>query len=234
MTIDRWIAVVGLLIALPGFFELFLTGHQTEGTLAVLLGFVVVGFAWIIQYILSLPSFSAKSTEVKLELDMDKTGSVARITKHHELRPNTEAQRLVIRHNGGRGGSKEFSWKGESGLIEKVEEIKVFADTVVTVLFAPPIPRWRPFTGALSYHLIDSFLEKREFFAHVVEFPAKTLTIKVVFPKERPCLEATAARRVGANEKRLDDLKRLHEGELVELTLKRPAVGSEYWIRWNW
>jgi hypothetical protein len=232
MTIDRWIAVLGLLIALPGFFELFLTGRQTVGAIAVLLGFAVVGFAWIIQYILSLPSFSAKSTEVKLELD--KTGNVARITKSHDLRPNTEAQRLVIRHNGGRGGSKDFRWKGESGSIEKVEEIKVFADTVVTVLFAPPLSRWKFFKGELSYRLMDSFSDKREFFAHVVEFPAKTLTVKVVFPQDRPCLDASAARRLGAKEERLDDLKRLHGGELVELTLKRPPVGSEYWIRWNW
>jgi hypothetical protein len=232
MTTDRWIAVVGLLIALPGFLELFLTGRQTEAALIVLLGFAVVVSAWIVQYVLNLPPFSAKSTDVTLELD--KTGNVSQITKSHELRPNAEAQRLVIRHNGGRGGSKDFRWKGGSGSIEKVEEIKVFADTVVTVLFAPPLSRWKPFRGELTYQLLDSFSEKREFFAHVVEFPAKVLTIKVVFPRERPCVEASAARRLGANEKRLDDLRRLHEGELVELTLKRPQIGSEYWIRWSW
>jgi hypothetical protein len=232
MTKDRWLAVGGLLIALPGFFELFLTGHQTEAALIVLFGFAIVILAWIVQYVFNLPPFSAKSTDVTLELD--RTGNVSQITKSHDLRPNSETQRLVIRHNGGRGGSKDFRWKGESGSIEKVEEIKVFADTVVTVLFAPPLSRWKFFKGELSYRLMDSFSDKREFFAHVVEFPAKTLTIKVVFPKERPCLDAIAARRLGAKETRLEDLKRLHDGELVELTLKRPPVGSEYWIRWNW
>src|SRR5262245_1456995 len=106
MTLDRWLAVAALLIGLPGFFALFLTGNQTQAALICLAAFVMLGSAFVVRYILGRPAFSAKRTDVKLELD--KLGKLAKITKRYELRPNlAHAERLIIRHNGGRGGVQD-------------------------------------------------------------------------------------------------------------------------------
>lgn len=232
MTPDRWLAIIGVLVALPGFFQLFLDEHQIQAALICLAAVIILCSAFVVRYILKRPTFSAKHTHVKLELD--KSGKFCKVTKRYELRPNhVHADRLVIRHNGGRGGQQDFKWNGDSTVVD-VNPIGVTRDYVATIKFSPSLSRGQWFEGELSYILIDSFIEKREFFIHQVEFAARTVTIEIRFPPDRPCVTAQAKLKRAASEEPVDGLEIKDGGKLLEMTMRRPTIGSEYWIYWNW
>jgi hypothetical protein len=232
MTSDRWLATIGVLVALPGFFELFLTGRQTEAALICLIAFIILCSAFFVRYIIKRPAFSAKRTHVKLQLD--KLGKFCKVTKRYRLKPNhTHADRLIIRHNGGRGGQQDFEWNGDATIVE-VTPIGVTSDYVATIKFSPSVSRGQWFEGELSYILVDSFTEKREFFIHQVEFAASIVTIEIRFPPDRPCAGAQIKRKYAASEEPVEGLELKDGGKLIEMTVRRPTVGSEYWIYWNW
>jgi hypothetical protein len=233
MTLDRWLAIVGLLIALPGFFELFLNNQrQTEAAVICFAAFVILCSALVVRYILKRPAFSAKSTYVKLELD--KAGTSCKVTKRYRLRPNhMHADRLVIRHNGGRGGTRDFKWNGDPTVVDVDESTRVMGDFVATIKFSPSLTRGKWFEGELSYVIVDSFTLPHEFFIHQVEFAAPVV-VEIRFPPDRPCITAQAKYQIGTSQEPVDDFEIKDGGKRLELALRRPKLGSEYRVYWDW
>lgn len=106
-------------------------------------------------------------------------------------------------------------------------------DIQVCKRFRDPLKFREIFKMVLSYELKDSFTSNPESIIHVVEAETKFLRLVALLPKDRLPKSAKARLRYGgANHKELSSPKL--SGERIEFELKRPKLGAEYCLEWEW
>jgi hypothetical protein len=102
------------------------------------------------------------------------------------------------------------------------------------VQFRHAKPRWKIFTGALSYEAKDSFNASHEGMVYEPDLPTRAASIKVVCPPKRTLRNPGAARMLGSGEKPMPAPEVSSDGKTVVLSIKRPRMGEEYSIFWDW
>jgi len=223
--------VVALLISLPAFFLLFLTDRETLGAITLLLGFVIFAATWTYRYVTNLPPFSVKSVYIRLEF-AGTSAKQAHISKEYEIRPNQGHLTMMAHRNISADGQiHNICWNSKPIPAANIE--RALGQLKVTV----PIelcPKWKVFPGNLSYDLVDSFERSTEFIQYVSDFPTKVARIHIQMPTGRFCRNVRSTKTEGSVETLHGETAIIGSGAAIKITLRRPPVGTEYAVTWDW
>jgi hypothetical protein len=227
MNREEMLAWVSLFIGLPGFALLVVNGQVVIGVLVL----VLVGGVIAVSMLLGQPQFTILEVEKVLTFH-DALAHKATLVRTQRARAN-------------QNGLTEFWTRNISadGPIENIQidngppdEVKREAgDIQVCKRFPHPLRRGEKFTMVLSYDLIDSFEKKSEAVSHVVECKTKRVRLIVSFFETKPCLAGSAFLSFGGQ--RHKELKKptiQHRNRRAEWEGKRPKLGGEYSLEWDW
>jgi hypothetical protein len=224
---DELLAWVGIVIGIPGLLVLFFTVQIAIGVFVVL---IIGGLIWLRWY-LALPDFTILEMEKRLVFK-DPQAHKATFTRYQKARANHK-------------GLTEFWIKGNSadGRIENVRiddkdpDIQTLeaGDLAVCKRFHRPLERGQQEPMKLSYDIIDGFSGNPEGLIHLVSYKTKLFRMIIEFHEDRPCNSCRAFLRYGGKEHRtLPQPVTFAGGRRVEFEVKRPKLGAEYFLEWNW
>lgn len=227
MTREELLAWAGLVVGIPGFALLFVSGYAVEGGLAVV---VFVGLFWL-RWSSSRPEFTIIQLKKSLTFH-DATGRKATLFRDQIVRANHK-------------GLTEFWIKGISadGPIENIlvddkeptHKRKQAGAVEVCKHFRQPLQRGETDGMTLSYDMIDAFLNNPESMGHTVGYKTKLLVIVVRFHNERPCRSVKAFLRYGGQiYKSLPQPIISNDSCKIEIAVKRPRLGSQIYLEWDW
>jgi len=227
MNREEIIAWISLFIGLPGFALLIFNGQVVIGVLVL----VLVGGVIAISVVLGLPQFTILEVEKVLTFH-DATAHMARLVRTQRARAN-------------QNGLTEFWTRNISadGRIENIQidngrpddERREAGDIQVCKRYPHPLKRGQIFTMVLSYDLIDSFSNANEAVSHIVEGKTKRLQIVVNFHELKPVLTASAFLSFGGQiHKELEKPTVEHRNRRAEYVHKKPKLGGEYSLEWEW
>ncbi|HEV7488704.1 MAG TPA: hypothetical protein VGQ65_23770 [Thermoanaerobaculia bacterium] len=223
---------LGLLVALPSFVAMFYTRDWSFPVLALVVGFVAVLAGVVMRWFMRLPAFTVVSHNVTCEI-VDDHAHEARMRKEYEIRPNYgHLSSITFRNIAGDGRISKIAWNGDelppAAIKRRMEEY------IITVDFPHALPRWKTFSGVLSYRCEDTFPEKNEGIVYTPDFPTVTACITVTFPPNRKWRDPGASRLEGSGEKAIKTPHVSADKKSISITLKRPKPGEEYALFWVW
>lgn len=223
-----WASLAGLLIGIPGFLLLFIKGNAVIGVLAL----IVIGCILFFRWYLNQPETTI--IEVTKELDFhDPQARKATLVRHQTARANHK-------------GITEFWVRNitSDGTIENIlvdgklpDEVRHVAGTIeVCKRFQRPLVRGRSESMNLSYDLIDSFdVGRTQAMIHTISSKTKQVRMVVNFHPDKPCTTAKLFLTFGGQEhKALQEPKISRKGRRIEVEIKRPQLGAEYYLEWEW
>lgn len=232
MNLDRLLALSGIIVGLPGFFFLFLSANTVVSSIAVFFGFSLLAAAYLVFYFSGLPPYSVRNADVTLTLH-DGHGKAATLSKEYEIRPNYRHLSIMTHRNiASDGETLNISWDDKP--VSENDIKKILGEYEVTIKFPNTLKRWRNFKGKLSYSVQDSFLQDHEGIHWVADFPTKNAKIRIILPDDRPCKRSTSYKILGAQKVAFSEPHISKNGKSIELEIKRPPIGSEYAIYWDW
>lgn len=229
MNMDRneLLTLIGLIIGVPGFLLLFFQGQAVIGV--VVFG-VCIGLAWL-YWFLNQPEFTLLEVRRVIRL-LDRDGTRAQMERYQEARANHK-------------GLSEFCHKGIMA-DGSIENIRIDGDEpdyqalecgaiVVCKYFPDTLERGEKLEMTLTYDLVNSFTKKSEAIIHVISHKTKRLTLEVQCPSDRPVRDVKASLRYGGQKfKLLPKPKRSPDSCQIVLEIKRPKLGEEYYLEWDW
>ncbi len=229
MSLDRALAVLGLIIGLPAFFALFFSSHAVEAILTALLAVVLIVAAVAVNHVASRHPF--RLTAVDVDLDLSTSPASARLRKDYRLVANFgQLNQLIHRNIAADGQIHSFTWNGSPVAATGVETS--MGEYRVTVPLIPAPTRGKEFGGRLEYALDNSFLSQHESMEYVVDLPTKSASLKIQLC--RPCTTAEARVAIGGQEKDVPGLVIAPDRKSMGIQVKRPKVGSSIRIYWTW
>lgn len=232
MNWDRLLTIAGLTFGLPGFLLLFFEPTRTAAILAVLLALALLAGAYVAHYLSTLPPYTMKTAAVSLVIK-DKGGKNAHLSKEYEIRPNySHLTTMTHRNIAADGETNNICWNDRPVPAHRIRSI--LGEYEVTIEFPAQCKRWHTFKGKLSYDVEDSFLGNPEGLVYVADFPTKLARIHIDLPQERPCSRAYTYKVVGAQKVSYIDPDVSSDKARIELEIKRPRIGSEYMLYWDW
>lgn len=230
--IDRTIGILGVILALPGFFFQFVNKNATIALLSFALASVCILGALAIRYLTRRPKFHLHDATVQLEI-FDADGHEAHLSKQYHIEANyDDLQTMTHRNIAADGDITNIYWNDRPVPDESIEQ--TLGEHVVTADLAMPRGRGDKFQGKLSYDLTDSFPDRREELRYNVDFPTKQASLQVFLPEDRPARGVNAYRLDGAGRVPIESPQVSDNGELIEMELSRPQLGDEYSITWVW
>jgi hypothetical protein len=224
---DRTEVWIGILIGLPSFFALFLTGKQ-EVALLVLIATVILVYGTMI---LHRPEFTITELE-KILVIKNKQGTQAILTR---------SQRAICNHK----GLTEF-WCGGIGSSGTIRELRIdkakphsieenCKEYRICKRFHPPLVRGQRFETVVSYLLDDSFPADTESLQHSTDYLTKKLTMRVRLPASRRCRSSKAYICINGHPLNALPMPRISDDNReIVLEVVRPKKGHEYILEWVW
>jgi len=233
VSIDRLLAVVGVILGLPGFVLIFSSGNAAVGDIVVAAAFLFLIVAWYVGWRLRRPPFTMKTIVVRLEI-FDSGGKQARLSKTYQIRPNfRHLHQMTHRNIAADGTITDLRWNDKPISDRQIQQ--VLGEYEVTVDFKTPLAVGRVFEGMLSYEAANSFLEPKEGLVYVADFRSSKVTLRIDLPQSRRCTSAELYQVRGASKILLAGKAVIGEnGKSITAELKRPPVGAEYGIWWEW
>ena len=226
-TREEVLTLLGIIASFAGVLTLFWQGYVAVGILVIIVGVLLV---W--HYIvLDQPEFTLLEVNKTIFLN-DARGHSATLIRQHKARANHK-------------GITEFWIKGISsdGVIGKIliddkppdYQGVDCGDVVVCKRFKRPLQRGQEDELTLSYDIEDGFLRDSETFIHSVAHKTKHLRMAVRCPSDRPIRSARASLRYGGHmHKALPNLKISENGCKAELIVRKPKLGEQYYLEWDW
>jgi len=227
MSREELLGWAALVIGIPGFALLFVSGHAVEGAFAVT---IFGGLIWL-RWALSRPEFTI--VELKKTLTFhDAHGHKATFERNQIVKANHK-------------GLTEFWVKSISadGQIENLQidgrepdHKRTRAGALeICKHFRQPLQRGETDEMLLSYVMIDAFPEDLESLNHGVGHRTRRLTIVVMFHHDKPCRSARAFLRYGGQiYKSLPQPNISNDSCKIEMEIKRPKLGSQIYLEWDW
>lgn len=118
---------------------------------------------------------------------------------------------------------------------EPDEEKTEAGDRLVCKRFGRPLQRGDTFLMELSYDLLKSFSGNPEGLIHVVDYKTKKLRMVVNFHTDKPCRTARAFLRFGGQAHKPLPQPTLNSNKTkIEIEIKRPRLGADYYLEWDW
>jgi hypothetical protein len=231
MTLDRGLAIAGVILGLPGVLVLVLSSSQTLAIINGILAVLLLGAAYFIKYILDAAPFNVKDVTVILSFPQDHKKAILR--KHYKMYANFNHLKQIEHKNIAADGKIEnICWNKTPVPADHIKNVLGEYEVYIDLPF--DLPRWKEFSGTLSYECIDSFNADTEAFMYCVDFPTRLATIIIAFPKSRPCRSTEATKVQGAGAMPIAAPRLSPDGRRLVLKLKYPTIGAQYIIYWNW
>jgi hypothetical protein len=154
MTLDRVLAIIGVILGIPGVVILVLSANQTVAILAGILAALLLGAAYFIRYILNAAPYDVR--EANVTLTFPNNPQTAILTKAYRIVPNFSHLREIEHKNIAADGKiQNICWDDQpvpaNRIVHRLGEYEIKID----LPFNPR--RWQEFRGKLSYECIDSF-----------------------------------------------------------------------------
>jgi hypothetical protein len=214
------LALVGIIVGVPGLLYFFLSGKWVVGILTVLIIAVVLTAAWYVNQ----PPITVINNNKNLAFD-DKEAHTATQRSDLKLRANhkgVQMFRLGSLSTDGSVRSVTIDDQPPSRQQVTAGEIEIIKE------FRNPLERGQVETLRVSTTYIDSFKDSTESFTHVVAHKTKKLSLTVNFHAERPCRTAKAFLRYGGQvHKAMAGIEVSADGRRARLEVKRPKLGSD-------
>lgn len=231
MKIENILAIIGVIVGLPSFLLLFCSGQQVIAILVLII--ISFLFYYYLQENLT-PSFHLISHYKKVEI-FDKSGSKAKVTLRRRIRPNHRGlQEYIFRYIRSDGRIENF--QSNFGPPHKIA--RDAGNYVVTIRFPKELKKKKPLEVTLSYDILEGYSQNIETTSLFIDYPAKELWMEIIFPDERPCLEAEAYRITGSDEKEIKKPEISPDHTEIKWNLKKNfgffARGYMYKIEWEW
>lgn len=204
------------------------------GVLSALIGTLIILSVFGLRWIINQPPFTLLSIEKTLEFQ----DNVAHKAAH------TDTRTVMANHK----GITEFWFKdiGQPGSLDNIlisgqppdlEEHRPGGNMGVGKRY-PRHFEWRQqFKATLSMDILDSFPDEREFYTHKVMDKTKRLTMIVKFNRGKRFRSARVLLGYGGasyEEAKKVNLTKADDGSELELVVKRPKLGQEYRLEWDW
>jgi len=232
MTRADWIGVVSVVIGIPGLLVVFFTPYWAVGVLIVALLLVIGGASVIVKRAVTRPQFMMDNVSVQLVVH-DVNGIKATLSKCYTAVPQYgHIDAMTHRNIGADGAITGFKWNDHPVDPSWVQTSA--GQYSVNVRFPGPLQQHGRYNWTLSYEADNSFLGHQESLYYVVDFPAKEVTISVTLPVSRAPRSAHCYLVEGAAKKALKDPAIHHQSGTISVRIKKPRVGSEYEIAWQW
>lgn len=222
---DRLYALVGLILGVPGAVLLFLSEQVAIGVLVTTICVLLL----IIWYWQKKPPFTILSIEKILTIH-DEKGSNATLVRHQKTRANHKGlTEFWCRNISADGSISNILINGEKPHESKQEA----GDTHACYRFKKPKKAEDIFNVDISYDLTNSFHATTETLIHTVSTETKNLKLIAEFPKQRTAKSARVDLRYGG-ETNKELPPPLISGNKIEAEIKRPLLGAEYCLEWDW
>jgi hypothetical protein len=234
--LDRWLAVAGLLVSLPGFLLMFLSTQRTVAGMTVALGLALVVAGFIVLRERAKPPFTMKAISIRLEfVGGSNPKEVARITRSYKFVANFPHMKVLVNRSIGADGKIEnICWDGQPVVLQHLKSQG--GEYEATVIFNEPLIRGQVYQGSLSYDAIRAFTGPREYLLHVVDFETTALSFEILLPDSAPARAAMAfLRKGGMAQAPIPEVELLDSGKRINLTLPFPThVGNRVEVAWDW
>jgi hypothetical protein len=231
MTVDRVLAIVGIVVGVPAFLALFVESvHRREAILALIIIALVIGFRMFVTYQSNKPQFEVLEVRKRFTIH-DSAGTSAHFEGSRKMKANFK-------------GVSEFWHRNiiQDGTISNIQIDGNAPDVTETVCgtthlckrFSWPLERGQVITTILSYDLTGSFCNpKHEGVIH--NNPFKTDSVEMIVELPRPCIKAEFRRTYIGEEGELLPPPTLANGnKLISAQVKKPQVGASYHLEWDW
>jgi len=229
---EKALTIIGIVLSLPGFLVLFLSGQQIIGILVLVIALLLVLNFYRDNF---LPAFTILSTS-KIITILDLMGKHAAVVLNKKIVPNhRHLQEFVFHHIRADGAVSNF--QTNFGLPNAIE--KEAGAYKVALRFPKKLKRGKSFEVQLSYDIQDGYLLDKEVTALLGDYPVKELKIEIILPEGRPCLEAHAYQVRGSDlEKEIDNLCISQDRRKVTWEMRKMlpfrTIGFLYKIEWTW
>ena len=220
-------AIISLVITVPGFLILFVSGFMALGVVTFVLALGVGFFYWWSEQ----PPFTIKEVEKTLVFQ-DPQGHRAKVSRTQTARANQT-------------GITEI-WVGNirtDGSIENVhvdgqppddDEIRVGVRRICK-RYPRGQQRGQDYRMTISFDAIDSFANSTEVYEHLVTTKTKKLKMRINFHPDRPCGAVKAYLQYGGQTHQpLKDPWVSDDRTEVLFEMSKPKEGSEYALEWTW
>ena len=231
LTLDRGLALAGLLIGLPGVLSLFLSANENLAIFAGILGVILLGTAYVVRLVLNAAPYGIKKATVTLSFPNGVQTAV--MCKQYKIVPNFRHLTQMEHKNIAADGTiRNICWDDKPVPSGRIQQRLGEWEIKIDLPFQPR--RWQEFQGKLSYECIDSFNGNPEALMYCVDFPTKQASIIVEFPNGRPCLSAEARKIQGSGENPIQNPIISADRQKLQLDLRRPTYGAQYIVYWTW
>lgn len=214
---------IGVVVGIPSLLLLVVGKEWAAGVLGLLL---ILAFVWF-YFRLNEPPFTIVEMS-KIVTFRDSTGSDACVRR---------AQTTIANHL-----ATEFWIRGvcSDGQIENIlidghppdEDVIELGRHHLCKRFSHPLKPHAEFILNVEYELKNSFPGNREALLHRTDLPTKIIKLEVNFHTGRPPRSARLFLRFGGEEKELE--RPSVNGSILTATIRRPKIGSEYELEWEW
>ena len=231
MSLDRVLALLGVLLGIPGsgaLFHIECHSRRHGGNLGrAPLGRGLLYTSIIRSSALLVLRRGGHTNVCELRKEGRSAEELQRIRPNHSYLRQMEHKNIAAD-----GNITNICWNNTP--INQANISRKLGKYVVRVDFPVAPKLWATFDGALSYELEDCFGSSNEGIVYCVDFPTKSAKIIVMFPPNRRCKKAQARKLHGAGELVLDDPTISPSGDKLELTIRHPTLGANYSVYWEW
>ncbi|HEX8494328.1 MAG TPA: hypothetical protein VF658_15875 [Pyrinomonadaceae bacterium] len=227
MSREELLAWVGIFIGIPSFLLLFFTGQVIIGIFVAL---IVGGLIWF-RWSLNQPEFTLLRIEKTLTFH-DPKAERATFMRRQAARANHKGlTEFWIRSISADGSIENIQIDGKAPDIMGVEA----GDIAICKRFREPLERGAVDEMTVTYDIVNAFNGHMESTIHVVAYKTRYVRIAVETHKDRPIKSARAVLRYGGQKyKKLPQPKLSSNNCRAEMEVKRPKLGAEYYLEWDW
>jgi hypothetical protein len=220
-------ALISIVVGIPGLLYFFLSGQWVIGILTVLVIAGVVAAAWFVNQ----PQVTLLHNDKNLTFN-DKDARSATQRSDIKLRANHKGVQMIRLGSLSTDGSVQeitIDNKPPSRQQVRAGEIEILKE------FRNPLERGQVETLRVTTTYINSFEKDTESFTHVVAHKTKKLTLTTNFHSKRPCRTTRAYLRYGGQvHQALSRVEVSSDRCRARLEVKRPKLGAEYTMEWDW
>jgi hypothetical protein len=214
---------IGVVLGIPGLLLLIAGKGSAAGAMGLLL---ILAFVWFYLR-LNEPPFTIVEVSKVLTF-RDVTGTDASMRRSQTTIANHLATEFWIRGISSDGQIENILIDGAA----PDEDVLELGRHDLCKRFSHPLKPHTQFLLNVEHDLRNSFPGTREALLHRTDMPTKLIRLEVNFHSGRPLRSARLFLRYGGEEKELG--RPSVNGNILAAAIKRPKIGSEYELEWEW
>lgn len=222
---DRLTLYTNILIVAFGFFVVLFTSYFFIGLIFTICALLLL----YVPYRQNKTAFTVSHLERILAIQ-DSSGSKATETQHYAITTNHSGfSAFWCRNISSIGSISYININGRTPAEQNQKDGTIHA----AIKFDSNLKPGQPLDLVLTFDHNNAFTESQGVLKHTVDHETKLLRLVVELPKGRPITSAKVFRKFEDIEKELLP-PIVTEHEKIEVEIKKPLLGAEYCLQWEW